>query len=80
MTSDKQQILIDFCLKNGRITTREANSLLVRFYYHNGPKYVSEILTRLVAAGKFVRLKKGLYAIGTGKMKTDHTPAMPTLF
>jgi len=80
MNTDKQQILIDFCLKNGRITKQEADGLLNRYYYHNGSKYVSEILKRLVDSGKFIRPKTGLYVIGNGKKKTDPLPDMPTLF
>ena len=63
MKVDKRQILINHCKQHGQIKTSEANELLKRFYYHNHQHYVAEILSRMVKAGTFQRVKNGLYVL-----------------
>jgi hypothetical protein len=63
----KQQALLDRCRKDGQLTTKIANEMLEHFYYHNHEKYVSEILGRMVKNGSLVRVKPGLFELGTRK-------------
>jgi predicted transcriptional regulator of viral defense system len=61
---DKRQIVINHAQANGgKITSAEAQSLLKHHYYCNHKKYVSEIISRLVNCGFFIRVKKGHYEI-----------------
>lgn len=60
----KQQAIIDYIRTNGSITTKVANEMLKDFYYHNHEHYVSEILSRMVKAGKIYREKIGVYKLG----------------
>jgi hypothetical protein len=61
--TNKQNILIAHCKANGSIKTSEANELLKSFYYCNHAHYVSEILSRMVKSGVFVRKKIGVYEL-----------------
>lgn len=63
----KQQAILDEVRKSGTITTKMANQMLAGYYYHNGEKYVGEILARMVKAGKLKRIKPGLFELGSGK-------------
>ena len=63
----KQQAIIDRCRQDGQITSKIANEMLAGYYYHNGEKYVGEILGRMVTSGKLKRIKPGLFELGIGK-------------
>lgn len=70
MSQDNYTAITQFALANGnQITTSQANDLLAGNYYHNGAHYVSEILTRMVNAGRLKRIKRGVYEIGAGHKK-----------
>jgi hypothetical protein len=62
----KQKAIIDYVLQNGSITSKVAYEMLGDFYYHNHEKYIGEILGRLVASGKLVRVKPGYFELGCG--------------
>jgi hypothetical protein len=67
---DNYTTITKFALENGnQITTSQAHDLLAGNYYHNGAHYVSEILTRMVNAGKLKRIKRGVYEISSGHRK-----------
>lgn len=76
----KQKALIDRCRQDGFITTKLANEMLAGYYYHNHEKYVSELLTRLVKSGKLVRVKVGVYELGTRKVSMDVEANQSELF
>jgi len=63
----KQQALLDRCRKDGKLTSQTAYEMLSAYYYHNHEKYIGEILSRMVKAGKLIRVKPGLFEIGKGK-------------
>jgi len=43
--------------------------MLAAFYYNNHEHYVSEVLTKMVRAGKLIRVSLGVYELGV-----KHTP------
>lgn len=62
--SQKQTLIIETAKQNGgKITTAQAVALLGREYYHNGQKYVSEILGRMAKSGALIRVKRGVYEL-----------------
>jgi hypothetical protein len=70
--SNKASILINDASKNGgKITRARAIELIGHFYYHNGPKYVSEILSRMVWAGKLNRVGRGNYELSKRQIKAN---------
>lgn len=78
--SEKQSIILDFVRRNGNITTKKANELLAKYYYHNSQHYVSEILTRLVKSNKLIRVSIGYYELGKG-IRTEYIiDNQPSLF
>jgi hypothetical protein len=65
----RQSVIIKFAQSNGgKITKKQANELLVNTYYHNGEKYIGEILSRLVKRNVFRRVKIGHFEL-TGVSK-----------
>lgn len=73
--SDKQREILDFAYEHGEITKKEAIVLIGGSYYCNSDKHVGDILSRLVKAGNLIRIKPGLFKIGTGKPQKKQTPA-----
>lgn len=67
----KQKALIDRCRQDGQITTKLACQMLAGYYYSNHEHYVSELLTRMVKSGKLVRVKVGVYELGTRRVSSD---------
>lgn len=78
--TDKRQLLINHCRDNGSITTAQANDLLKNFYYCNHEHYVSEILSRLVKSGIFIRESRGVYKIGSTPKSTEVAKNQINLF
>lgn len=71
--SDKQRKIFDYCKENGFITKATVNDMLAGQYYHNGKKYVGEILTRMLKQGLLIRKSRGVYKLGSlePKIYTD---------
>jgi len=65
----KQKAILDYVSEHGSISTKIANQMLAAFYYNNHEHYVSEILTKMVRAGKLIRVSLGVYELGV-----KHTP------
>lgn len=63
MSDQKQRLILAFARKNeGKITKKEVMDIPgVDDYYHNGAKYVGEILTRMVKRNILIRIKPGHY-------------------
>lgn len=60
--NERQKSIIKFAQGNaGKITKKQANELIAHTYYHNGEKYVGEILSRLVKRQILRREKIGHY-------------------
>lgn len=63
----RQKAIIQFAIaNNNQITKKQAVDLIGGSYYHNGAKYVGEILSRLVGSQALKRIKPGLYEVLTG--------------
>lgn len=64
MSNNKATILLTFARSNdGKLTTKQANTLLARFYYCNAEHYVSEVLKRLVDSRALIRVSRGNYEV-----------------
>lgn len=60
--NERQKRIINFAQSNdGKISKKQANDLIANSYYHNGEKYVGEILSRLVKRQVLRREKIGHY-------------------
>ncbi len=58
----REQAIIELCRKlGGRLTKKEAVEVYGSWYYHNGEKWIGEILSRLVKRNIFEREKLGVY-------------------
>lgn len=74
MPDRKQKIIIDFAVANeSKITTKQANDLLKKYYFHNHEHYVSLILGRMVKNGKLIREKIGHYKLRSIPMNVNQT-------
>ena len=61
------------------------SEIVARFeckYYCNAAHYVGQSLSSMVKNGVILRVRKGVYTVGTGKKpaKTQETNNQPTLF
>lgn len=66
MKSENQKIILRFAIKNNnQITKKQAVELMGHNYYHNGEKYVGEVLSRMVKSQLLKRIKNGLFEIQT---------------
>ncbi len=62
---------------NGQITRTRAIELIGHCYFHNGPKYVSEVLARMVNSGKLTRIGRGNYeVVAHKKLKAMDAPEL----
>lgn len=75
LTPAQKQILRDVKAKDGRITLKELTAAYGNHYYHNGAKYLGEILSRMVNQNLLVRVKPGVYTLGTGKKNSKRADA-----
>lgn len=66
----KQTIIIQMLRDKPEVTRAEFNQRLKRFYYHNGEKYVGEILSRLVASNIIERVRIGVYRLRSVELKS----------
>ncbi len=58
----REQHIIDLCRKNGGVLTKkEAVAAFGHWYFHNGEKWIGDILSRLVKRNVFEREKPGVY-------------------
>ena len=66
MLTEKQKIVINWCIQHdGKITKREAMQL-INDHYCNGAKHVGEVLSRMVKAGLLNRITPGNFSVGNG--------------
>lgn len=63
--SEKQQAIVNLLRLKGRVTTKDFNELLEKYYYHNHAHYISEILTNMVKKRYIKRVSKGVYELGS---------------
>lgn len=80
--TDNQRKIFDFIRAKGG--TAVLSDIVAEFganYFLHPEKYVGDSLSRMVKAGLLIRVKKGVYAIGTGKKPVvqkpdDNTPKL----
>lgn len=81
---DKRRALINFAFANNRaITKQQAVDLIGRTYYCNGDKHTGDILSRLVNAGIFIRIKPGHFKLADAlpkKQQASYPTNHPKLF
>ncbi|HAT81221.1 MAG TPA: hypothetical protein DCS17_07510 [Flavobacterium sp.] len=56
-----------------------ANVAFAQSYYHNAKLYVGQVLTRMVANGSVIRVKKGVFRLAT-KEETAQKKAVSGLY
>lgn len=67
----KQKTLLDFASKNeNRITKKQAVDLIGKDYFLNAPKYVGDILSRMVKNKLLNRIKNGSFEINPNRSQT----------
>ena len=68
--------------KGGEVAFSEIVEKFKTEYYDNTAYYVSRSLSSMVKNGVILRVRKGVYTVGTGKKpaKTQETNSQPTLF
>ena len=66
----------------GTVTSKQVQENFAHNYHCNGEKHLGTILSRMVEANLLVRVKKGVFQVGTGKKSKPATPpdTAPTLF
>jgi hypothetical protein len=62
--SEKQSFILGLLESKEQITKKEVCSYLARRYYHNGEKYIGEVLSRMVQRGILKRVKPGVFKKG----------------
>jgi predicted transcriptional regulator of viral defense system len=84
MSQFKQRTICAFARTNeGMVSIDDCLSMnAVNTYYHNAPKYIGEIMSRLVKRGILVRIKPGHFKLKTyeGTNNTTHDGSVQSLF
>lgn len=83
MLTPQQSAILALARENGgTLTSKQVQEEFVHNYHSNGERHLGAILSRMVAANLLVRVKKGVFTVGTGKKQKPPTPApeQPTLF
>ena len=63
----KRKMVLEYASKHDTFTKKEIVALVGQTYYCNGHKHIGEMLSRMVKSNHLVRVRKGLFAKGTGK-------------
>ena len=66
----------------GTVTSKQVQEKFLHNYHCNGEAHLGAILSRMVVANLLVRVKKGVFQVGTGKKQKPSTQpdTAPTLF
>ena len=66
----------------GTVTSKQVQENFAHNYHCNGEAHLGAILSRMVVANLLVRVKKGVFQVGTGKKPKPSTQpdTAPTLF
>lgn len=68
MSINKQKHILNFIREHENDEVKRSD-IVVRFkhwHYHNGSKYISEILYRMICNGKLKKARFGYYKLGSG--------------
>lgn len=74
MTPEQKEIMA-LVVHHGTITKKQVVEALGKYYYCNGEKHVGDRLSRMVNANLLVRVKPGVFEVGTGKKSKPATIA-----
>ena len=72
MTPEQKEIMA-LVVKHGTITKKQVVEALGKDYYCNGEQHVGDRLSRMVKSNLLVRVKPGVFEIGTGKKSKPST-------
>lgn len=76
--SQKQKQILYFAINNeNRITKKQAVELVGHYYFRNAPKYVGDVLSRMVKTHLLNRIKNGLFEINTNRQQTINAITNP---
>ena len=67
MTTEQKQIMAILQANGGEVTKAQVVESIGGNYYCNGDKHVGDRLSRMVKSGMLIRVKPGVFKIGTGK-------------
>lgn len=68
MLTPQQSAILALARENGgTLTSKQVQEEFVHNYHSNGERHLGAILSRMVAANLLVRVKKGVFTVGTGK-------------
>ncbi len=67
MTPEQKEIVTILQSNGGEVTKAQVVEAIGGNYYCHGDKHVGDRLSRMVNAGMLIRVKPGVFKIGTGK-------------
>lgn len=73
MTPDQKQIIAILQEHGGEVTKKQVVEAIGGNYYCNGDKHVGDRLSRMVKSNLLVRVKPGVFRIGTGRKSNPST-------
>ena len=71
MTPEQREIMTILQANGGEVTKAQVVESIGGNYYCNGDKHVGDRLSRMVNAGMLIRVKPGVFKLGSGK-KSKH--------
>ena len=73
MTPEQKEIMTILQANGGEVTKAKVVESIGGNYYCNGDKHVGDRLPRMVKAGMLIRVKPGVFKLGTGKKSKPAT-------
>jgi hypothetical protein len=80
MTPEQKEIVAILQQHGGEVTKAQVVKAIGGDYYANGAKHVGDRLSRMVNAGILVRVKPGVFTLGTGRKPAGATEDKNQLF
>jgi len=82
MTPEQREIITILQANNGEVTKAQVVEAIGGNYYCHGDKHIGDRLSRMVNAGMLIRVKPGVFTLGTGKKNNPSSIAegQTTLF
>ena len=75
MTTEQKEIIAILQANGGEVTKAQVVEAIGGNYYCHGSKHVGDRLSRMVNANLLVRVKPGVFRLGTGKKNKPSTIA-----
>lgn len=73
MTAKQKEIVAILQQHGGEVSKSQVVKAIGGDYYANGEKHVGDRLSRMVNAGILVRVRPGVFTLGTGRKSTAAT-------